>query len=137
MASAAQSSELQWNPAHLRLAYITFFLVQTFDCFLFTSLSPQLFTDRSILTGPTIFFIRSNAVTLFPFVLLVFMLRGHHISTAVGQRVAWAYTLFHGLALVFVGWTKISGSWHFEQFWASVGFHGAWFASGVAALLGY
>ena len=125
------------NPRHLRLAYISFFLVQTFDCILFVTLSPQLFTDSSILTGPTQFWIRANATTLFPFVWLVFLLRQHHVSSHVGQRVVWIFVLFHALVLSFQSWTRLSGRWHLEPFWAVIAFHGAWFASGIAAIPGF
>ena len=125
------------NPRHLRLAYISSFLVQTFDCFLFIILSPQLFTDQSILTGPTQFWIRANATTLFPFVSLIFLLRHHHVSSDVGRRVVWMFTLFHGLVLLLQAWILLSGRWHMDLFWASVAFHGTWFASGMAAIMGY
>ena len=130
-------AKLRSNPGHLRIAYVSFFLVQSFDCFLFTSLSHRLFTDRAILTAPTHFFIRANAITLFPFILLVFLLRDQHVSTPIGKRVAMTFTLFHGLALVLITAYKVYGSWALEPFWAGFAFHGAWFASGTAALLGY
>jgi hypothetical protein len=125
------------NPLHLQLSYLSFFFVQTFDCLLFLSLTHQLFPDRTILTPPTQFFIFANATTLFPFVLLVFLLRDHHVSSDVGKRVALAFTLFHGLVLVLQGYQGLGGGWCFDQFWASVGFHGVWFVSGAAALAGY
>ena len=134
MSPPKSSSETNRNPGYLRLAYLSFFLVQSFDCLLFVTLSPQLFTDPSSLTGPTQFFIRANAATLFPFVLLVFLFRKYHISSEPGRRVAWAFTLFHGLVLALLSWTKITGQWHLEPFWLSVAFHATWFACGCAAL---
>ena len=125
------------NPRHLQLAYLSYFVVQSLDSFLFITLHPQLFKDRSILSGPTQFFIRSNAVTLFPFILLVFLLRKHHVSSDIGRKVAKVFTLFHTLALGLIFWARVHGPWHLEPFWASVGFHGAWCASGAAALMGY
>jgi hypothetical protein len=125
------------NPLYLRLSYISFFVIQTFDCFLFTRLSPMLFTDPSILTGPTQFFIRSNAVTLFPLVLLVFLLRDYHVSTDVGRKVAWVFVLFHTLAVVLVSWHAYFGPWVLGQYILSFAFHGAWLLSGIAALSGY
>jgi hypothetical protein len=124
------------NPGYLKLAYISFFLVQSLDTFLFLTLSPQLFKTASILTGPTQFFIRSNAVTLFPFCLLVFRLRKHPITTPVGRIVAQSFVLFHGAVLVFVGWCVVSGRWYLEPLYGVLGFHGFWFVSGSAALAG-
>ena len=124
------------NPGYLKLAYISFFLVQSLDTFLFLTLSPQLFKTASILTGPTQFFIRSNAVTLFPFCLLVFRLRNHPISTPVGRIVAQSFVLFHGAVLVFVGWCVVSGRWYLEPLYGVLGFHGFWFVCGSAALAG-
>ena len=125
------------NPRHLRIAYISFFVVQSLDCFLFITLHPQLFKDQSVLSDPTQFFIRANAITLFPFILLVFSLRGHHVSSSIGRRVVIAFTLFHALGLFLLFWARIHGSWHLDPFWAAVGCHTAWFASGAAALMGY
>lgn len=124
------------NPLHLQFSYYSFFLVQSFDCLLFLSLTHHLFPDRTILSPPTRFFIFANATTLFPFVLLVFLLRGHHVSSKVGSEVACAFTLFHGLVLLLLGWQGWTGAWCFDQFWLSVGFHGFWFGSGVVALAG-
>ena len=89
------------------------------------------------MTGPTHFFIRANAVTLFPLVLLVFLLGDHHVESPVGKRVAWVFTLFHGLALLLIIWYRLNEPWHLEPFWGGVAFHGGWFLSGAAALMGY
>ena len=125
------------NPRYLHIAYISFFFVQSFDCLLFITLSRHLFKDRSILTGPTQFWIQANAVVLFPLALLVFLLRHEHITSSVGRRVAWAFTLFHALSLGLVAWHWIFGLWILDHTWAVVGFHGTWFASGAAALAGF
>jgi len=125
------------NPLHLQLSYISFFFVHTFDCVLFLSLTHNLFPERTILTPATQFFIFANATTLFPFVLLVFLLRRHPVSSDVGNKVAWTFTLFHGGVLVLQGYQGLSGGWCFDQFWLSVGFHGVWFGSGATALAGY
>jgi hypothetical protein len=138
MATSSSPSISIRNPRHLQLAYLSFFLVQSFDCFLFLMLSPQLFKDASVLTPATRFFIRANATTLFPFILLIFLLRKHHVSSAVGQTVAHAFCLFHGIVLVFITWTRAAeDEWSLEPSWAGIGFHGVWFASGVAALAGF
>jgi hypothetical protein len=125
------------NPRYLRLSYLSFFIIQTFDCFLFATLSPFLFTDRSILSGPAQFFIRANATTLFPLVLLIFMLRDHHVSTEVGRTVATVFVLFHALVMVLVAWHACFGPWVLGQYIASFTFHGAWMTSGIVALAGY
>ena len=134
---AKPSPTMTRNPRYLRLSYLSFFVIQTFDCFLFTSLSPFLFTDRSILNGPTQFFIRANAATLFPLVLLIFMLKKHHVSTEVGRTVASVFVLFHALVLGLVSWHAYFGPWVLGQYIASFAFHGAWMASGIVALAGY
>jgi hypothetical protein len=129
----------QDNPRHLRYAYLSFLLIQTFDCYLFTSLSTLIFPDRTILTGPTQFFIRANAVSLFPYIVLIFLLRDVPVSTPIGRAVALSFTLLHGLALVFNSWHGGYGPWSFDPaaFWSAVFVHGMWFASGTAALMGH
>jgi hypothetical protein len=123
------------NPFHLQISYWSFFIIQSLDVYLFLTLDRNLFTDPSILTEPTQFFIRANGTTLFPFALLVFMLRKYPVEGDVGKTVARSFTLFHGLVLLFLAWTRLTGLWTFGPFWASVGFHGIWFASGLAALI--
>jgi len=137
MSPSSVESKSAKNPTHLLIAYWTFFLVQTFDCFLFLTLSPHLFKISSVLTGPTRFFIRSNALTLFPFVLLVFSLRRHHVSTEVGKTVLRSFVMFHAGVLAFVGWCVFSGWWYLDPVMGVVGFHGSWLASGLVAMVGY
>lgn len=59
------------------------------------------------------------------------------MSSEIGRRVAIGFTLFHALGLGLLFWARVNGSWHLEPFWAAVGFHCAWFASGAVALIGY
>jgi hypothetical protein len=59
------------------------------------------------------------------------------VSSEIGKRVAIGFTLFHALGLALLFWARVKGSWHLEPFWAAVGFHCAWFASGAVALMGY
>ena len=125
------------NPRHLRLAYLSFFLIESFDCFLYLTLSSQLFTESSILTPPTVFFIRTNATTLFPFILLIFLLRNQHVSGSVGRQVARVFCLFHGVVLILIVVVRMTGSWGLEPFWVGVALHVVWLASGVAALAGF
>ena len=132
----ASSNDLKSNPRYLQLAYFSFFALQFFDCFMLATMSPLLF-PASIFSGPTQFFIRANATNLFPLTLLIFLLRKHHISTSVGRRVLWVFTLFHGLVFLLVMWFWLYGPWVLDLYWASLSVHGVWFVCGVAALAGY
>lgn len=84
------------NPRHPRLAYISFFLVQTFDCFLFITLSsPPPAFDRSINTH------WSHSIFGFePMLQLCSCLSTLVRCNAIGKRVAWTFTLFHRLFIV-------------------------------------
>ena len=57
----------------------------------------------------------SNPTTLFPFVPLVYLLRGYRVSSDVGKRVDWAITLFYGLVLVLLGYQAWNQGWLFDQ----------------------
>src|SRR5271169_5049127 len=103
------------NPVHLQISYLSSFLVQIFTCLAFLFLTHNLVPEPTILTPATQFFIFSNANTLFPFVLLVFALRDHHVSSDVGNKVALAFTLFHGGVLVLQGYQGLSGGWCLDQ----------------------
>jgi hypothetical protein len=124
------------NPRYLRFAYISFFSVQSLDCILFLTLSPQLFPP-SVLSPSTRFFISADATTLFPLVLLVYLLRDQHISSPVGKRVALAFCVFHTMVLGLVFWARLYNEYWLEPFWAAVAFHAAWLACGLAALVSY
>jgi len=124
----------QENPDYLRYAYLSFVLTQVLQFFLLITLAQPVFPDRSILTGPTQFWIRAHTTSTLPFALLVFLLRDQPVSTPVGKKVALAFTLLHAFALLLVIWYRAYETWWMEPFWVSVVTHSLWFASGAAAL---
>jgi hypothetical protein len=125
------------NPHHLRIAYNSYFLIQLLSTILLTTLHQSIFPDPSLLTAPTVFFIRGDAGYLFPFISLVWLLRDNHVSTPVGKKVAVGFGLANLWSLGLVGGTRLSGGWIMEGWRSSLILHGLWGVPGIVALAGY
>lgn len=96
--SAMFSTLVSTNPLWVQWIYISSFIVQSCDTVAFITLKGFPFFKRSTgnLTPFSIFVVRTYAATLFPFKLLCFLLRKHHIAhSEVGQAVGICFGLMH------------------------------------------
>lgn len=129
------------QPLPIRLLYTSALIIQGFDTFAFTTISPLLFPNRSDFTHPaTRFFLRQNATVLLPFVLNTFLLRDHHIRhTQVGRVVGGTFALFHALAVAMYSWSRWVGGgrkeYRVEPFWGIIGVHAFWAGGALWGLL--
>ncbi|KDQ07930.1 hypothetical protein BOTBODRAFT_38368 [Botryobasidium botryosum FD-172 SS1] len=121
-------------PVSLKLAYVSFLVVQSLEVFLFTFF-PQFLARGTALAKGEFFSLRSIGVTLLPVMLFFHYAYHHHPSTPIGALALRIFNIYHGLICVadmLTLWEQAHG--HESGFGdtnASLAFHAFWLAGGV------
>ncbi|KAH8705607.1 hypothetical protein BGW36DRAFT_15922 [Talaromyces proteolyticus] len=122
--------------------YTSALVIQTGDAFVFFTLSPVFFPEAAradlAISPAGRFFTRCTGTVLFPFVLLGYLLRHHHIRrTEVGRALGACFTLYHAGCLAMYSWSRlVEGEYGLEWAFAPVvGVHTAWAVWGLYGLL--
>jgi hypothetical protein len=122
--------------------YLSAMVIQTGDAIVFTTLSPLFLpagARADLATSPAgRFFTRATGTVVFPFVLLTYLLRDHHIRhTQVGRAVGRCFTLYNAACLAMYSWSRcVGGEYGLDGvFGIVVGTHAAWAVWGGWGLL--